>query len=104
MEHFEIILLLVIIFFHINQHLKLSDMANSIADLTAQVDELQASLDSEQEQIKAAIQQLQDAIDQLNADNGSPEDRQALADKLTAIKSDLQSTVPPVDGGTTPTP
>lgn len=70
-------------------------MANSIADLTKQVDALQTSLDLEQDQIKAALQQLQDTIDQLNADNGTIEDRQALADKLTAIKSDLQATVPP---------
>lgn len=88
------ILLVLIIFFLIHIHLKLNDMANSIAELSAQVDELQSALDAEQEQIKAAIQKLQDTIDELNAGNGTEEERQALADKLTAIKEDLEGTIP----------
>lgn len=79
------------------QNKKLKEMANSIADLTKQVDDLQASLDAEQEQIKAAIEALSEQIEELEklvVDGGTEEERQALADKLTAIKVDLEGTIP----------
>lgn len=78
------------------KHLKSIIMA-SIAQLTKKVDDLQASLDAEQAQIAAAIAQLQTTIDDLRAnatEGGTAEERQALADKLDAIKSDLEGTVP----------
>lgn len=71
-------------------------MAN-IQELTDKVDALQVALDAEQEQIAAAIAALQATIDELKAlvaDGGTPEQRQALADKLDAIKSDLEATIP----------
>jgi hypothetical protein len=72
-------------------------MAN-IQELTAQVDELQTALDAEQEQILQSIGDLQQSIADLQAlvaDGGTAEQRQALADKLTAIKTDLEGTVTP---------
>lgn len=69
----------------------------TVKELTVQVDELQASLDHEQEQIKAAIDKLQATIDELTANissGGTVEERQALADKLTGIKTDLEATQP----------
>ena len=70
-------------------------MAN-IDDLIAQVDDLQVALDAEQAQIAAAIAGLESSIADLTAqlaDGGTPEQRQALADKLTAIKEDLAGTI-----------
>lgn len=78
-------------------------MANSIAELTAKVDELQTALDAEQEQISTAIAALQATIDELKAntsEGGTNEERQALADKLDAINTDLKSTVPDESGDT----
>lgn len=72
-------------------------MAN-ISELTAKVDALQASLDAEQQQIADAIAALNQSITDLQAliaDGGTAEDRQALADKLDAIKTDLEGTVAP---------
>lgn len=71
-------------------------MAN-IHDLQAQVTQLQADLDTEQEQIAAAIAALNQAIADLQvlvADGGTPEERQALSDALTAISVDLKGTIP----------
>lgn len=68
----------------------------TLAQLNEKVDALQASLDAEQEQIQAAIAQLQTTIDELRqnqTDAGTPEERQALADKLDAIKTDLEGTI-----------
>lgn len=84
---------------------QLKTMANSIKDLTAQVGDLQSALDAEQEQIKAAIDKLDAAIADLNTkvtEGGTSEERDALAAKLTEIKSDLQGTIPdePTDPGT----
>lgn len=70
-------------------------MAN-IAELTAKVDALQASLDQEQQEIADAIAALQQSITDLQAmvaDGGTVEERQALADKLDAIKADLEGTI-----------
>jgi len=80
-------------------------MANSIKDLSLQVDDLQVALDAEQEQVRllnekqdAANAALQVIIDELRAeqgDGGTVEDRQALADKIAAVKADLITTAPP---------
>ena len=70
----------------------------SITELTAKVDALQTSLDAEQEQIKTAIDGLNQSITDLQAivaEGGTAEERQALADKLDAIKTDLEGTVAP---------
>lgn len=77
---------------------KLDIMANTIVDLTAKVDALQVSLDAEQEQIATAIAGLNQTITDLQAivaNGGTEAERQALADKLDAIKTDLESTVAP---------
>lgn len=81
---------------------KLDTMANSIADLTKKVDALQQALDTEQEQIAAALARLQTTIDELRASNGTEEERQALADKLDAIKADIEGTI--ADTPTSPQP
>lgn len=76
-------------------------MAN-IQELRAQVAQLQADLDAEQQQVADAIAALQQAIINLQvmvADGGTPEERQALADALTAISEDLKGTIP--NGDTT---
>lgn len=81
-------------------HNKINTMATSIKDLSAQVDTLQTSLDAKQEQIQTAIDALSKSITDLNnliVEGGSEADRQAIADKLTALKADLEST------STTPT-
>ena len=69
----------------------------TIVELTQKVDELQAALDAEQVQIAEAIAALEGVVAQLQAqvaDGGTAEERQALADKLDAIKSDLEGTIP----------
>lgn len=76
----------------------LKEIMANIQELQAKVDALQASLDAEQEQVAAAIAALQQSIIDLQAivaDGGTAEERQALADKLDEIKSDLESTVAP---------
>lgn len=68
----------------------------TIAELTAQVDDLQVALDNEQAQIAEAIAGLNASIEELTAlvaEGGTAEERQALADKLTAIKEDLEGTI-----------
>ena len=83
----------------------------TLQELSAKVDDLQVSLDNEQQQVKdlldaanATISGLNDTIAQLQASGGTDADRQAVADKLTALKTDLEGTVadtttPPSDGG-----
>ena len=78
-------------------NLKLDNIMATITELTAKVDELQVALDAEQEQIRAAIEALNQAIADLQvlvAEGGTAEERQALADKLDAIKADLVATIP----------
>lgn len=70
----------------------------TLEELSAKVDELQQALDTEQEQIQAVINGLNETITQLQqqvAEGGTQEERQAVLDKLNALKSDLESTVPP---------
>src|SRR5688500_2597165 len=66
----------------------------TIAQLTEKVDALQASLDAEQQEIQDAINALNTTVQELrdqiaNNEGGTVEERQALADKLDGIKSDL---------------
>lgn len=70
----------------------------TLEEISAKVDELQTALDTEQEQIAAAIEGLNATIADLTsqlADGGTPEARQAVLDKLNAIKTDLEGTVAP---------
>lgn len=69
----------------------------TLAELSAKVDELQASLDAEQLQIQAAIDGLNGTITDLQAlvaAGGTEADRQAVLDKLNALKTDLEGTIP----------
>src|SRR5688500_9991950 len=70
----------------------------TIAQHTEKVDALQASVDAEQQEIQDAsnalnttVQELRDQI--ANNEGGTVEERQALADKLDGIKSDLEGTI-----------
>jgi hypothetical protein len=68
----------------------------SIQELSEKVDALQVSLDLEQEAVNNAIAGLSQTIADLQAlivDGGTAEQRQELADKLDAIKADLEGTV-----------
>lgn len=68
----------------------------TIQELNAKVDELQTALDAEQEAINAAINSLNTTITDLQAlvaAGGTEAERQAVLDKLNAIKADLEATV-----------
>lgn len=72
----------------------------TLQELNAKVDELQGSLDAEQVAIQAAIDgltavaaDLQTQLDAAIAAGGTDADRQALLDKITAIKTDLEATI-----------
>jgi uncharacterized coiled-coil protein SlyX len=77
----------------------------TLEEISAKVDELQTALDAEQQQVadllaskEATITGLNDTIASLQvlvADGGTPEARQAVLDKLSALKSDLEGTVVP---------
>ena len=77
----------------------------TIAQLTEKVDALQTSLDAEQSEIQAAIDALNTTVQELrdqvaNNSGGTVEERQALADKLDSIKTDLEGTIsndPPLE-------
>jgi chromosome segregation ATPase len=74
------------------------ELMATIAQLTEKVDALQASLDAEQQEIQDAINALNTTVQELrdqiaNNEGGTVEERQALADKLDAIKSDLEGTI-----------
>lgn len=85
----------------------IQELTAQVDSLSAQVTTLQTTLDTEQEQIKAAIDantaeiaRLTEVITALQNEAGTPEQRQALADKvtdisnrLTAINTDLQNTI-----------
>lgn len=80
-------------------------MAVSNKDLSDKVDELQVALDAEQQQVADLLAQKDATITTLNqtitelqqqvADGGTPEERQAILDKLIALKDDLESTATP---------
>lgn len=75
----------------------------TLEELSAKVDEVQAALDAEQQQVAdllaqkdATIVTLNETITELQgqiADGGTTEQRQAVLDKLTALKADLEATV-----------
>ena len=72
----------------------------TLQELSAKVDELQVSLDEEQVAIQAAIDglaavaaDLQTQLDAAIAAGGTDADRQALLDKVNAIKGDLEATI-----------
>jgi hypothetical protein len=68
----------------------------TLQELSTKVDELQTSLDEEQVAIQAAIDALNTTITDLQAQvtsGGTEADRQAVLDKLTAIKTDLEGTI-----------
>lgn len=79
----------------------------TIAELEAQVDDLQTTLDAEQQQVaddRAAKDAAIAALTQANADlqaiidaggGGDPAALQRIADKIAAIKTDLQATIAP---------
>lgn len=67
----------------------------TIAELSAKVDDLQVSLDAEQQKIADAIAALNLVIADLQAalaGAATPEAIQAVADKVDAVKADLEST------------
>lgn len=85
-------------------NLKLKKIMATIAQLSAKVDDLQSALDAEQQQIADAIATLNQTVSDLQAlvaDGGTEADRQAVADKLDAVISDLEATIPdqPKEGG-----
>lgn len=75
-----------------------TEIMATITQLTEKVDALQASLDAEQQEIQDAINALNTTVQELrdqiaNNEGGTVEERQALADKLDGIKSDLEGTI-----------
>lgn len=77
----------------------------TLTELSAKVDELQTALDAEQQQVTdllalkdtaiAALTQTNADLQLLVADGGTAEERQAVLDKLNALKADLEATVAP---------
>ena len=74
----------------------------TLEEISMKVDELQAALDAEQEQIAilisakdAAIAGLTEsivALEALVAEGGTAQARQAVVEKIAAIKADLEAT------------
>jgi chromosome segregation ATPase len=83
-------------------------MGPTLEEISAKADELQTALDAEQQQVAtllaekdATIATLGETITDLQtqiADGGTAEQRQAVLDKLNALKADLESTVAPSAG------
>lgn len=70
----------------------------TLQELNDKVDELQTALDAEQQQVADAIAALNGTITDLQAlvaAGGTEEERQAILDKITSIKTDLEGTVAP---------
>ena len=77
----------------------------TLQELSDKVDELQVALDAEQQQVAdllaakdATIATLNSTIADLQAlvaAGGTEAERQAILDKLTTLKTDLESTVAP---------
>lgn len=86
-----------------NNNLKLNTIMSQVTDLIAKVDELKVSLDVEQAQVAATIAALEAAVGTLEtvnaelqalvAEGGTVAERQELADKIEAVKLDLESTI-----------
>jgi archaellum component FlaC len=76
---------------------KLERIMATFDEINAKLDTLQAALDNEQAQIASAIAGLEQTILDLQsqiANGATPEQLQAVADKLTAIQTDLEGTIP----------
>lgn len=77
----------------------------NLAEIQALATELQEKLDLEQQQVADLLAQNQATITTLNetittlteqvADGGTEEERQAVIDALTSLKTDLEATVAP---------
>lgn len=77
----------------------------TLEEISAKADELQTALDAEQQQVQDLLAEKNATIENLNgvitelqgqiADGGTAEQRQAVLDKLNALKADLEATVPP---------
>lgn len=77
----------------------------TLEEISAELDTVKESLDAEQQQVAdllaqknatiATLEQTIADLQQSNADGGTPEQRQAVLDKLIALKADLESTVTP---------
>lgn len=68
----------------------------TLAELNDKVDELQTALDAEQEQVQSAISTLEQTVADLQAqqsDGGTPEERQAILDKVNSVITDLKGTI-----------
>lgn len=69
----------------------LDEEQQQVADLLAEKDATNAALQANIVTLNETITTLQGQL----ADGGTTEDRQAVLDKLTALKADLESTVAP---------
>lgn len=77
----------------------------TLEEISAKADQLQTALDTEQQQVADLLAEKNATIENLNgvitdlqgqiADGGTVEQRQAVLDKLNALKADLEATVPP---------
>lgn len=67
---------------------KLNKIMSKLDELNAKVDEMQAHVDAMQEAIAAAIQALKDQI----ANGATPEQLQAVIDRLSVVEGDIDST------------
>lgn len=70
----------------------------TLQELSDKIDELNSALQTEQQQVADAIADLNTTITDLEAlveAGGSESDRQAILDKIIAIKEDLEGTVTP---------
>lgn len=75
----------------------------TLQEISAKADELQTSLDAEQQRVSDLLAEKDTTIATLNttitdlqalvANGGTEEERQALLDKLTTLKTDLEATV-----------
>lgn len=80
-------------------------MVPTLEEIQEKVNELQAVLDAEQQQVKDLLEQKNGTIETLNAniialqetvaEGGTPEQRQAILDSLSTLKTDLEETVSP---------
>lgn len=71
----------------------ITELTQKVDALQTQVSELIDAVNTEQEQVTGAINALNQTISELQAiiaSGGTQEERQALADKLTKISTDLQ--------------
>lgn len=80
-------------------HRQLGHVMATIQELNDKLDSLQSDLDAEQAQIQAALDAQAALIAELQAQvaagsAATPEQLQSVIDRITAISSDLKSTIP----------